>query len=573
MSSLPRVSQSILSPGRLSDSYEVSTDFLGEGAFSKVYVVTHKASGQRRAMKRVSKKLMQYKHSIDLKPVEVEVALQKRCCKDASNVVQLYDTYDSGDTVDIVLEVMAKKDLFDVIEERFYDEQRKYTEAETSNMIRQIISAVHSCHQNQVTHRDIKPENILVSEGSSGAEHLELKLSDFGLAAMIRSEKLYDTCGTPEYVAPEVIVNPPVGYDKSADVWSIGVILYILLCGEQPFEPDPSASGDAARTISVLEQLRDHTDIESKLMGGAWDHVSTDAKGLLARMFKKDPAQRISTEELLEHPWINGGAGEEHQAKALANLHKQVVKRRFRAAIRALIVTRRIQNFIQGLRAEKACDDVCAALGWGCAEACRLLAQFRSQTTADNAALLLGKDAFAEVLKAAELGADAPQILGLFEAFEGSEHIVNCRDFCVAVAWRSKSALDEKLGFAFDVFDGDGSGSIDEGEFGTLMDTVFATKPLVLSKEGKLEEYRKIDTDGDGTIDRTEFLDYARGNEHILRYLQQVGNQDSRKEKIAGVKEEVEEVQTRLEDAEKRRLVAGEDAGEPEKKGGCCVVM
>lgn len=354
----PVLSPDICSPQALEDVYDLNIDeenHLGSGAFSTVYLVKDRETGQKKAVKRIAKRLMQTKRDgvrvIDLSPIEEEVKLQRECCATSKNIVQVFNVFDSGQTVDIVLEPMLKEDLFDAIEKVYYPEagdmgECKYSEAEASKIARQLVSAVWACHKHSVCHRDLKPENILVHEYHPLGPIV--KLCDFGLATKLESGQfLTEACGTPEYVAPEVVskkVQNLPSYDFAADVWSIGVILFVLLSGEQPFRSD---SGDGNATREVLDKVRGHRSLsrifnqpDDSYGANIWKDMSDDVKQLLDKqLLNRDPDKRLTAKDLYQHPWITG---ELASTKAIPNslmpLHKAWLKRKFRVAIFAMMV-------------------------------------------------------------------------------------------------------------------------------------------------------------------------------------------------------------------------------------------
>eukprot|EP00300_Choanocystis_sp_HF-7_P021147 c20742_g1_i10.p1 GENE.c20742_g1_i10~~c20742_g1_i10.p1 ORF type:complete len:147 (+),score=49.73 c20742_g1_i10:181-621(+) len=141
-------------------------------------------------------------------------------------------------------------------------------------------------HKNDIVHRDIKPENIVFDRPGDDAA---LKLTDFGFAEIFQSNgKLSDTCGTPEYVAPEVILEQE--YDSSVDIWSVGVVIYILLCGLPPFHGK-----------TEMELLNNITTAKVKFLRPYWDVVSDQAKDLITHLLEKDPQKRFTAQEALEH--------------------------------------------------------------------------------------------------------------------------------------------------------------------------------------------------------------------------------------------------------------------------------
>lgn len=167
-----------------------------------------------------------------------------------------------------------------------------YTEKEASDTIRPIIDAIQYCHSLSIIHRDIKPENLLYSTKDPSTRMI--KVSDFGLARFISVETLASTtCGTPGYVAPEILKQSP--YGKECDYWSIGVVLYILLCGFPPFYDED--------TMQLFEKIKHgHYDFPNP----AWDHISKDAKEVIMHLLVVDPNKRWTCEQLMRNPWIQG---------------------------------------------------------------------------------------------------------------------------------------------------------------------------------------------------------------------------------------------------------------------------
>jgi doublecortin-like kinase 1/2 len=178
-------------------------------------------------------------------------------------------------------------DLFDAI-----TLASKYTEKDASAMIYNLSNALSYLHSRDIVHRDVKPENLLICESDNGSK--SLKLGDFGLAAEIKNgEKLYSVCGTPTYVAPEILSES--GYGKEVDIWAAGVITYILLSGFPPF----------------VNEDNDQDELFDQILSGKfeftepfWDCVSSSAKELITNMLQIDPSMRYTANQIMQHPWI-----------------------------------------------------------------------------------------------------------------------------------------------------------------------------------------------------------------------------------------------------------------------------
>jgi len=149
---------------------------------------------------------------------------------------------------------------------------------------------LHIYTKNDIAHRDLKPENLL----SAGSDENEIiKIADFGFSKNFGEEKLMTSCGSPGYVAPEVLTCE--SYDKSVDMWSIGVILYILLCGYPPFYADNAPA--------LFKKIM---DVQYDFDDPSWDDVSEDAKNLIKALLVKEPKSRLTAPQVLDHPWVKG---------------------------------------------------------------------------------------------------------------------------------------------------------------------------------------------------------------------------------------------------------------------------
>ena len=183
------------------------------------------------------------------------------------------------------MELMQGGELFDQILDK-----EQFSENEARQAVKSIIDAIQYCHSKGIAHRDIKPENLLLSNKDIGIA--SLKIADFGLARLLEENSLASTtCGTPGYVAPEVLMQRP--YGKACDYWSIGVVAFILLSGTPPFYEDDN--------FALFEQIKNcqyDFDVET------WDSVSYEAKDFIQRILVADPEYRMNCEDMLQHPWM-----------------------------------------------------------------------------------------------------------------------------------------------------------------------------------------------------------------------------------------------------------------------------
>jgi len=249
---------------------------------------------------------------------------------DHPNLVRLYEIFDCDDYMYLVMELMTGGELFDRIVEK-----ESYTEKEAADTIRPIVDAIRYCHEMGFIHRDLKPENLLYETNS---EDSVIKISDFGLARYLPQEQYATTaCGTPGYVAPEIISGK--GYGKEVDIWSIGIVLYILLCGFPPFYEENNAE--------LFEKIKQG---EFEFNSPYWDDVSESAKDLIRKLLNTDSQSRLSSEEILDHPWL---VSEDTPRKELNQCKEEMskfnAKRRLKRAANSVIAANRFQSVIKKL--------------------------------------------------------------------------------------------------------------------------------------------------------------------------------------------------------------------------------
>jgi len=305
---------------------------LGSGAFSVVKEGTHKQTQESYAIKVVTKANLKEEDETALKD-EISVLMELR----HSNIMRLYDVFDEKEFYYLVTEKMMGGELFDRIVQKSY-----YNEKEARDTCVILFQAMNYCHMHKVAHRDLKPENLLLTSEDNDSD---IKIADFGFAKKCpHPQSLSTQCGTPGYVAPEILEGSK--YDTQADMWSLGVIVYILLGGYPPF----------------IEQ--NQRDLFRKIRKGDyefheeyWGQVSDDAKNLISKLLTVNPSKRLNAKQCLENSWVNAG-DDKLAAKDLGtNLDKFKAfnaKRKFKAAVSTVLAANKLNslglNFQENLR-------------------------------------------------------------------------------------------------------------------------------------------------------------------------------------------------------------------------------
>lgn len=250
---------------------------LGKGRFSIVYECVHMRNDKHCAVKVIDKRTIDPE---DKGLLRTEIAVLKLV--DHPSIIKMEGIYESKNYIYIVMEMLSGGELF----ERLIGRPR-LTEVEAAKLIKPLLEAVAYLHDLGIVHRDLKPENILCGETLE-----EVKIADFGLSKMVLpKEKLEGACGTLSYVAPEVLTQQ--GYGVPADVWSLGVILFLVICGKLPFDGDDQS-----------EIIRKTISAEPMVNPTVWGKLSEDVKSLMLAMLHKNPKKRITARDTLHHPFI-----------------------------------------------------------------------------------------------------------------------------------------------------------------------------------------------------------------------------------------------------------------------------
>ncbi|XP_028760333.1 calcium-dependent protein kinase 33 isoform X1 [Neltuma alba] len=433
---------------------------LGRGQFGVTYLCTEISTGRSYACKSISKRKLTSR--ADKEDMKREIQIMQHL-SGQPNIVEFKGAYEDSQSVHLVMELCAGGELFDRIIAKGH-----YSERAAASICRQIVNVVHICHFMGVMHRDLKPENFLLS---SKDEKALLKATDFGLSVFIEEGKVYkDIVGSAYYVAPEVLRRK---YGKEIDIWSAGVILYILLSGVPPFW----AETEKGIFDAILEG---HIDFESQ----PWPSISNSAKDLVRKMLTQDPKKRITSAQVLEHPWIreDGNASDKPIDSAVLSRMKQFrAMNKLKKLALKVIAENLSEEEIQGLKA-----------------------MFTNMDT-DNSGTITYEE-LKEGLQRLGSKLTEAEVKQLMEAADvDGNGTIDYIEFITATMHRHRLERDEHLYKAFQYFDKDHSGFITRDELETAM------KEYGMGDEGTIKEIiSEVDTDNDGRINYEEFCAMMR---------------------------------------------------------------
>ncbi|XP_050969716.1 death-associated protein kinase 2a [Labeo rohita] len=275
--------------------YEIGEE-LGSGQFAIVKQCREKSSGHDFAAKFIKKRQsIASRRGVVREEIEREVNILQQIHH--PNIVMLHDVFENKTDVVLILELVSGGELFD-----FLAEKESLSEEEATQFIKQILEGVHYLHTRNIAHFDLKPENIMLLD--KNAPLPRIKLIDFGLAHKIaEGVEFKNIFGTPEFVAPEIVNYEPLGLE--ADMWSVGVITYILLSGASPFLGETKQ--DTLGNISAMNY-----EFDDEFFG----HTSELAKNFIRQLLEKDTKKRLTIQDALNHPWIKSNEHKEERSKA-----------------------------------------------------------------------------------------------------------------------------------------------------------------------------------------------------------------------------------------------------------------
>ncbi|VVC38162.1 Hypothetical protein CINCED_3A012222 [Cinara cedri] len=296
----------------MKEHYELQSE-IGRGKFGTVFKCREKATGLMLAAKFVG-----IVHKQDRRNVEREVEIM--CELQHPRLIQLYDAFEANNAMCFILELVEGGELF----ERVIGDDFVLTEKAVTIFMRQICEGVQFIHSKNILHLDLKPENILCLTKTGN----RIKIIDFGLARKFNPEnKLQVLFGTPEFVAPEVVNFDAIGF--GTDMWSVGVICYVLLSGLSPFMGETDVETMANVTIAQY-------DFDDE----AFDSISNDAKDFIKKLLVKDHKARMTAAEALKHKWLK--TAEQRKPLSKTKLKRYVIKKQWIRATNTILALRRM---------------------------------------------------------------------------------------------------------------------------------------------------------------------------------------------------------------------------------------
>ena len=445
--------------GLIEKDYKVG-EVVGSGAFASVRKVINKTTGQVRALKIIKKQKGQ-----DNARLYLEVEILKKLVH--PNIMQIFEFYEDKKNFFIITEFCEGGELFDKIVEK-----GSFSESEAAWIMKQLLSAVNYIHSNHIVHRDLKPENILLDTKKQNI----IKIIDWGTARFFdKSKKMNRISGTPYYIAPEVLAEK---YDEKCDVWSCGVILYIMLCGYPPF--------NAESDEQILERIKKG---KFTFPPEEWDTVSPLAKDLVTRMLTFEPSKRLSAAEALEHKWLiannNKTVDKKISIRCLNNMKKFHAERKLQQASLTYIVN--------NLLSKEEKNDLL-----------ELFQQF--DTNGDG---VLSKEEILNGYKTLMPFEDAEKEVEriMNEVDIDKNGTIDYNEFVLATINKQKLLNKEKLEATFKMFDKDGNGTISADEIKSVLGKAVNEKILD-------DMIKEVDMNNDGEISLIEF------KEMMLKFIE-----------------------------------------------------
>ena len=441
--------------GNLTDKYDIIKE-IGSGGFSRCLLVKNKLTKQSYACKELAKKSLS-----DYDGLMREVNLMIKL--DHPNIIKLYEYYETEKHIYLIMELCTGGELFDRIVQNT-ENGIQFTEKQAASLFRQMMSAINYCHKNGIVHRDLKPENLLYLNKN---ENSPIKVIDFGMSKRFTHEKfMNEKVGTAYYISPEILQGK---YDEKCDIWSAGVILYIIICGYPCFNGE-----DDDEIFAAIQKGK------IQFPSPEWDDISEDAKNLIKKMCCP-PEKRLTAEQVLKEVWVKDNAPNSSKTVAIP-----LKKDGFIAYANSNKLRKAVLTYIASRLSE---DEI------------KKIKEMFQRIDVDND----GKLSLEEMKKVFSKGDIKiefnEEIFNQIDTDKSGS--IEYTEFISACIEKNVYLNEERLREAFNLFDSDKSGKISRSEIEKVLKLGVNSKEIdaIMAKH---------DTNKDGEIDFKEFLEMMK---------------------------------------------------------------